>query len=1174
MRNFYYSLALIAASTLWVGQARADIVQNYTMDFNKSISTTAHDFKVGSGCGHIVEKYTVYSEYYGSDDYYVNYSYSSTDGRNGSGAIKVGSQTIGDTSGWDSDTKAVNDLLVTPAITGNASIWVKKTSSYSSSTIKFYAVTLENGKYKMGDQITVDVPELSTDWVQINLPEQNNQYIGIRAENLYIDDFAADKADIVLQKSLLVSKVSYKGKDEPDCDADGNFPISYEVSITNNGDVDLTEGTEGYSLSVRNYSKGNAVVFTQPLKGNLAVGASTTVTVSGIVNSNTYPDRNRYDVFEDLTNTSKYGAWIEPVPYKPVLTMRNDDGKIDNGTETFAWGMVNASTDKKFNIRNDGAAPLNITKVVVPDGFTTSLAAPLTIAAHETKDFTVTMTAEKPGIYSGEFKVSGEGVDDFSFNVSGTVLDPAKYYANFNDDQIPAGAYAEDGWEVKQRDAASSDNPYLLSNGSQNTDNKFVTPLLKVAEGEKMTVDVARTNFSTDGDGVYLNIYYSADRTNWTPARKITADELSATRAEDYPYYFGELKSFVIDNIPAGNYYIGFGAGYTSIDNIYGFEKVDVAHDLMLTASYMPKTAVVNNAYTATATLLNVNAKDEAADSYTASLYVDGEVVATVPAKAIASGEKAEFSFSYTPHKAGAAEAYIEFKNAADNYTVTSEKVSVDVKEEQATGTVTVGNGNTTSNKTAIDWYDANGSGAHMDNLYKPEMLEKYGLKKGAKITSVSYTGTSFNNKTVSDILLTAYVGAVDAAKFEAGKNYESLQKVDVYTGKSTIDFVDGKTYTTTITLPEPIIWDGTSAIRVLTYVKADKYVNVKFNADDSDNNSYYGSGAPGEASSLSAKPTAVAEFGIQTEPSVIAGNITCNDKAVAGATVTLTSGDVIYTGASDDNGAYSINVIQNDKKYNLTVSAPGYIDYTENDVDLSKSLNKNIVLEKVGPVALDESKDNTIEEKTGVDVTLKRTMKVDKWNTFCVPFSIDATQIADQFGEGTQVAEYESSDNSRINFATIATGIKAGKAYLVKPTKAAAAEGYAFNNVDITAVEPATETVATDIAFRGIYNPTDIIVGLPANTFAAGIVDNVVMKAAEGSKMNGFRAFFIIPAGDGSQSSYMLSIDGTATSINAINGAEAVVDAPVYNIQGQRVDGNNLTPGIYVKAGKKFVVK
>ena len=1127
MKNFYCSLALIAASTLWAGQARADIVQNYTMDFNKSISTTAHDFKVGSGWGHIVEKYTVYSEYYGSEDYYVNYSYSSTDGLNGSGAIKVGSQTIGDTSGWDSDTKAVNDLLVTPAITGKASIWVKKPSSYSSSTIKFYAVTLENGKYKMGDQIEVEIPELSTDWVQINLPEQNNQYIGIRAEKLYIDDFAADKADIELQKSLLVSKVSYKGKDEPDCDADGNFPISYEVSITNNGDVDLTEGTEGYSLSVRNYSKGNAVVFTQPLKGNLAVGESTTVTVSGTVNSNTYPDRNRYDVFEDLTNTSKYGAWIEPVPYKPVLTMRNDDGKIDNGTATFAWGMVNASTDKKFNIRNDGAAPLNITKVVVPDGFTTSLTAPLTIAAHETKDFTVTMTAEKPGIYSGEFKVSGEGVDDFSFNVSGTVLDPAKYYANFNDNKIPEGSYVEAGWEVKQRDAESSDNPYLLSNGSQDTDNKFVTPLLKVAEGEKMSVDVARTNYYTGGEGVYLNVYYSADRTNWTLARKITADELSNTRV-DYSYSFGELKSFVIDNIPAGNYYIGFGAGYTSIDNIYGFEKVDVAHDLMLTASKLPATAVVNNAYTATATLLNVNAKDEAADSYTASLYVDGEVVATAPAKAIASGEKAEFSFSYTPHKAGAAEAYIEFKNAADNYTVVSEKVSVDVKEEQATGTVTVGNGNTTSNKTAIDWYDANGSGAHMDNLYKPEMLEKYGLKKGAKITSVSYTGTSSNDKTVSDILLTAYVGAVDTATFEAGKNYESLQKVDVYTGKTTIDFVDGKTYTTTITLPEPIIWDGTSAIRVLTYVKADKYVNVKFNADDSDNNSYYGSGAPGEASSLSAKPTAVAEFGFQTEPSVIAGNITWKNKAVAGATVTLTSGDVIYTGASDDKGAYSIDVIQNDKKYNLTVSAPGYIDYTENDVDLSQSLNKSIVLE-VEPVAV------TVGE--GGNAMFSATCAID----FSLTPEVEAYVVTDVKGNYTELAQV--------------TAVPAGTGVLLK----AKAGNYKLAPVPEAEAVQKNLLVAVDEDYTIAASDVQTIWSLATDDKGQACFTSVAGTVVEAGS-----AYLSVA----SDKDYIY-LD-QATGLRGINAAATLdTKAPMYNVAGQKVDASY--KGIVIQNGKKF---
>ena len=226
--------------------------------------------------------------------------------------------------------------------------------------------------------------------------------------------------------------------------------------------------------------------------------------------------------------------------------------------------------------------------------------------------------------------------------------------------------------------------------------------------------------------------------------------------------------------------------------------------------------------------------------------------------------------------------------------------------------------------------------------------------------------------------------------------------------------------------------------------------------------------------------------------------------------------------------------------------------------------------------ITLNETAPNTIEAKTGVNVTLNRPMNVGRWNTFCVPFSIDAKQIASQFGEGTQIAAYSVSVDNEIDFATVqSNAIVAGKAYLVKPTKEAATEGYTFSNVNITALVPTKETVDDGaIDFRGIYNPTDITVGLPDNTFAAGIVGNVVKKAVSGSNMKGFRAFFIIPEGTGAQSSYMLKIDGTATSINSINGADVVVNAPVYNLQGQRVDGNNLTPGIYVKAGKKFVVK
>lgn len=223
--------------------------------------------------------------------------------------------------------------------------------------------------------------------------------------------------------------------------------------------------------------------------------------------------------------------------------------------------------------------------------------------------------------------------------------------------------------------------------------------------------------------------------------------------------------------------------------------------------------------------------------------------------------------------------------------------------------------------------------------------------------------------------------------------------------------------------------------------------------------------------------------------------------------------------------------------------------------------------------LTLNESATNTIEAKTGVNVTLNRPMNVGRWNTFCVPFSIDAKQIASQFGEGTQIAKFVDSIDDEIQFTTLTSNeIVAGEPYLVKPINAA--DSYSFTNVSVAATDPITKGGGEYISFKGIYNPTDITEGLPANTFAAGIVGNVVKKAVSGSNMKGFRAFFIIPEGAGAQSSYMLKIDGTATSINSINGADVVVNAPVYNLQGQRVDGNNLTPGIYVKAGKKFVVK
>ena len=101
----------------------------------------------------------------------------------------------------------------------------------------------------------------------------------------------------------------------------------------------------------------------------------------------------------------------------------------------------------------------------------------------------------------------------------------------------------------------------------------------------------------------------------------------------------------------------------------------------------------------------------------------------------------------------------------------------------------------------------------------------------------------------------------------------------------------------------------------------------------------------------------------------------------------------------------------------------------------------------------------------------------------------------------------------------------------------------------------------------------TTDVTTIGGNYYAAFLgANNTIFKAA-GGKMNGFRAYFAIP-NSVKASELRVVIDGTATSIKSINSEVVESNAPVYNLQGQRVDGSNLTPGIYVKAGKKFVVK
>lgn len=230
--------------------------------------------------------------------------------------------------------------------------------------------------------------------------------------------------------------------------------------------------------------------------------------------------------------------------------------------------------------------------------------------------------------------------------------------------------------------------------------------------------------------------------------------------------------------------------------------------------------------------------------------------------------------------------------------------------------------------------------------------------------------------------------------------------------------------------------------------------------------------------------------------------------------------------------------------------------------------------------ISLSESEENTIETKSDVNISLNRKLVKGAWNTICLPFDVSAAQAKSAFGADVRIAalNVESKGNTLLFDNKTAEGIKAAVPYLIMPSEVKADDKYEFYNVSIKPenVTPAT-TVSTSngFAFKGIYNKVDITQDINnSKSYAAFLgANNTLFKAKSGSTTKGFRAYFAIPNSTAT-SALRVVVDGNATSIKNINCGVVESDDAVYNLQGQRVDARSLMPGLYIKAGKKFVVR
>ena len=946
-----YSLLAMMVLALGIPAVAQESVTNYVERFD-NLDTSNHEF-APKGWGHIVDSYSS-----GWSSSYVEYSNPETGGQDGGAYLSIGSQQLG--SGWDTET--VDDILVTPAVSGNVSLYVKLEKMGGS--IKFYTCTKQGNSFTKDAEYSVTLPELSeTEWTQVTLPlVPKGTYLGIRGENVGIDNFKADNATIVLRRELTIENVTMVSDDEIDADESGNVTLTFTVKIANTGEVDFNPDDENYSVSIVNQSQGNAVVGTQAIDFPLAAGATSDVFEVSAVMAVTENVRDRYDVMENIGGTTGFGGWVEVFPYESdfFLSFKDEAEVLEPGTEV-QFGLSQTDVTKGFRLRNNsGGAPATITEITLPEGFAYKITdeggaektLPAVIPAHDELELTVTMLSEVPGSKSGDMVIKAEGYKDFVFPVSGQIVDPSKLYVNFEDNKFPVGTYEEgSSWSISDfpSEAGLEGNRYCAENSNASDLKKLVLPKVRVAVGETMVFSAARR-----ANGSVVNVYYSSDRSDWHQVRSLSTDSEAAeedllpdTKVGTSSYDSYAFKQYTIDNILEGDWYIAFEAGYARLDDIMGYTLLEIpAADLVVDCKF-PETATVNYDYKVALDIQNIGNPIEEGQ-LTAKFYLENNVVKEVPVPAMATGESAAVDVVYTPREDGQFNIKVTIEGLDCTF---SEENQITVAQETPVAAVQVGTSTTESQNASLNLFYMN---SETETIYTKDLID---LPAGTMIHKIVFRG--YNTNTDHTTNVSAWIENTTDGVFAGAPETSYSVPVDgmkqIYDGDYTFRQAGGSGNLVDMLvfeLAEPFEYTGEN-LRVVVRSSADSFNNkIYFDTDDNVNNAsiirHTDSGVLAEKSWSLQSAMPVMTLQVEKELTVLSGKVVSSkdQTAIEGAQVKLVSGNVEYSGVTDGEGEYSIGVYQDTKEYTVIAEKEGYFRY-EGQISFPEgSTTKNISMD------------------------------------------------------------------------------------------------------------------------------------------------------------------------------------------------------------------------------------
>lgn len=206
--------------------------------------------------------------------------------------------------------------------------------------------------------------------------------------------------------------------------------------------------------------------------------------------------------------------------------------------------------------------------------------------------------------------------------------------------------------------------------------------------------------------------------------------------------------------------------------------------------------------------------------------------------------------------------------------------------------------------------------------------------------------------------------------------------------------------------------------------------------------------------------------------------------------------------------------------------------------------------------------------------VKMQRTLKAGVWNTFCSPIQLGTTAVKEAL-KCDKVYVLDKFESNTITFKEmLATDghspiLEAGVPCLIKPNETVTE--IKVSNGDFPATYNPQKATSGDLSFVAALASTNIYDSSNSNYYVSN--NHLYYPSSqENGTIKGMRAYFHLANGATVKN---FSFEDDATGIICVETDPFEENANVYTIDGRNMgNAKNLSRGIYVQNGRKFIVK